>query len=889
METSADDLPSGTVTFLLSDIEGSSGRWERDPESMRRRLATHDALAEAAVRRHRGTIVKHTGDGCWAAFARAADAAAASAELQRRHQESEADDADRLRIRIGLHTGEVTPTGRDYFGPAANRIARVTDLANGDQIVCSSATAALLDAVPVRSDGWHELRGIGVDEVFVLEPDGVRTDPAPLRRPVVPSNLPSPRTKIVGRTAETDRISKLLGTGGGVFTLLGPGGVGKTRLAIEVARRARGPTAHRTYFCDLSPLSDPGAVAELVAETIGARRQPGLDLLDSIADFVRGDELVILDNCEHVIGAACELAGRLSAVDGVDVLTTSRVALRIPQELVIDVTPLRSDTDGVELFVTRARQRHQGFEPSDADTTAIARVVHHLDGLPLAIELAAARIRLMTPVEMAERLDRGAVVLPAGAGTSRHDTMESTIRWSHDLLEPAEQLLFRRLGIMSGSCSLHTIEEVCTSSDLPAAELDDLVLALVDKSMLTMEEADGRRRFRLLEPLRQFATAELAARDDGPRWRRRHAAHFLAIARRADAELFGEREPEVWQTLDAEWSNLRAALDAFEDDDDVDHGAELVLSLAWYASMSMRVELFGWAVELLATPGIEKHPAYTDLCGAAAIGAYFTVDPGVTALAEAGLAADPSDPRGFCRCALAAVFLNNVHTAEASDALTAAWLRSNPAGTGNRIWAHAFRTFHLCIHDPGPAALEQAAAVRAIATESGSVTAQALAAWAEGQTETFVDLDRGIATWNEGREWARSVPGNHLLDHLLVGLLLHVSVRRGDLGRALADCRSALADALAQHYYVGVSHLFGVTAIALSRAGDPVTGARLLGSMVANGNLPRRNARRELGEALGDRLDDAMADGRHLTTTEAARVALAALDEAVGHQTTAAG
>ena len=321
-------LPSGTVTFLFTDIEDSSWWWERQPNEMREALARHDTLAADVVRTNAGAMVKHLGDGCWAAFDSPAKAALAAMEFQRRHQQTESGEGLRLDIRIGLHTGEVEPTGHDYFGPVVNRAARIVDLANGNQIVCSSSTATMLREVELRSEGIHELRGIGTDEVFmVLGPD-FETTSQPLRLPVAPTNLPRPRTSLVGREEDIDSVLSFVQDEDALVTLLGPGGVGKTRLAVEVGSRVAESFRGQVHFCDLVPVSDADDVAELVAEIVGARRQPGMSLTDSIADYLGGrQDLVVLDNCEHIIDAARYLVERL--IGGVDVyvLATSREPL----------------------------------------------------------------------------------------------------------------------------------------------------------------------------------------------------------------------------------------------------------------------------------------------------------------------------------------------------------------------------------------------------------------------------------------------------------------------------------------------------------------------------------------------------------------------------------
>jgi predicted ATPase/class 3 adenylate cyclase len=881
--THREALPKGVVTFLFTDIENSSGWWETRPVEMRTSLAAHDALIAEVVAAHDGAVVKHLGDGCWGAFGSATNAAAAAIDFQFRHQAGASAGDLHLDVRIGLHTGEVEPTGGDYFGPVVNRAARIVDLANGNQIVCSSSCAALLTGFMLRSEGLHELRGIGIDEIHMLLSDTIVTDHQPLRRPVAPTNLPRPKTSLIGRDHDIERGLSFVLEEDSLVTLIGPGGVGKTRLAVEIGRQAIPRFRGQVHFCDLVPANDEDAVAEVIAEIVGARRQPGMDMIDSIADYLSGREtLVILDNCEHVIDTVREGVTRLLAVGGVHVLATSREALALADEQQVILAPLTAETDGVELFVDRARRRHHRFELNSANEAAVREVARRLDGIPLAIELAAARIRLMTPAEIAERLGDGLDVIDGGHGGDRHATLRTTVRWSYDLLASPEATMFKRLSVFTGGFDLAAAAAVCSDDvGVQSADVPELVMALLDKSMLASDEVDGHQRFRMLETLREFAVTELEADEGVASVQHRHAAHYCELARNESRRLFSPAEPDVWRTLDVEWSNLRTALDTFEGLGDLDSGAELVVSLVWFASMSMRFELFGWAEELLAADGIESHARYTDLCGAAAVGSYFTLDGQVAERAEAGLEADPSDPEGFCRCALASVFLNNVHTSEASDELTSSWLATDPQPVGSQMWAHGFRTFHLCIHEPGPAMAEHAKVLNDLAATTGSATVRATAAWANGQVQSFTDLQLAIRTWTDGREWARSLPSGHLLDQLLVGLLLHVTARRGELRSTLEGCREALAEALHQHYYAGVSHLFGVTAIALSRADDARTGARLVGAMMENGHLPRRNARRELEAALGDHLDDLIELGRSLSVTQAGHLAIGALDEAI--------
>lgn len=874
-------LPSGTITFLFTDIEDSSGHWEKDPERMRPALVAHDVRIDAAIGEHGGAVVKHTGDGCCATFTSAPAAVTAAVEFLRRHQR-EAEGL-RLRVRIGIHTGDAEPFEGDYFGPAINRASRVMDLANGDQIVCSEATAGLLTGFQLRSEGLHELRGIGVEEVFQVLDDDLEVDPRPLRRPVRPANLPRAQDSFVGREADLATTIDFVRDATTVVTLIGPGGVGKTRLAVEAAAKAAPAFRGRLHFCDLVPLSNPDDVVEAVAEVVGARRQPGMDLVASIADFLadRG-ALIILDNCEHVLAAVRDLVRRLVQVEGVQFLTTSRAALGVVGEQLVMVSPLSADRAGVDLFVDRARQRDLTFELTDANAPAVRDVVRRLDGIPLAIELAAAQIRVLGPAELAERLHGGVAFLGGTAAAPRHETLRDTVAWSFALLAPAEAALFTRLSVFAGGFSLAGAEAVCADDGpVPALEVPELLLGLVDKSMVVSADAHGQRRFTMLETLRSFAADELARAGSTASFQRRHADFFRGLAVRQDERLYTAAEPDAWLVLDREWSNLRAALDTYQVVGDLDAGAQLVVSLVWFSSYSLRFELITWAEELLAVPGIETHRAYTDLCGAAALGAYFVVQDQVTAWADAGLAADPTDPHGFCRTALASVFLNNVHSAEASATLTTTWLENDPAATGSRLWAEGFRTFHLCTHAPDPSAADHAAAVSRLARETGSTTARILASWANGMVVALEDIDEAVRVWKEGLEWSRSLPGAHIGEQLLLGLILHTTVRRGDLLSSLQGCLDALRGALDHHYYVGASHLFGVTAIALCRTDDAATGARLVGAMISHGHLPRRNARRALEEALGDDLDQELDLGRPLSITQAGQLATEALGAAI--------
>ena len=875
-------LPSGLLTFLFTDIEGSTPRWELGPDEMRRVLRRHDELLEKTVSSHGGVIFKHTGDGVGAVFTSPQRAAEAAVDAQRAMQDDDWGGDEGLRIRIGLHVGEAEPHDGDYYGPAVNRAARIMDVANGDQIAMSGTLVELISGFEVKPEGEHQLRGIGTERVLRLLAPGLRIDNRPLRARVGTSmtGLPTPPHELIGREREVGELAALL-TDHPAVTVVGPGGVGKSRLVVDAGRSAMERFDGGVVMCDLAPVGDE-AVADAIAEALGARAQPGLGLEDSIVHFLEARHLLlILDGCEHVIDRVRDLLRRIVAVEGPVVLATSREPIGIEGEQLYGLTPLDPETDGATLFGARARERDAHFAPTADDEVVIREICAKVDGVPLAIELAAAWVRVLSLDDLLEQLDDRFRILRGGQRGGRHETLRDTVRWSYEQLDDQQAELFDRLSVFAGGFALDAVAEVCADDRISQVELLDLLMALVDKSMVTTERGVGRIRFAMLGTLRQFAQEQLDASGDAAMRRRRHADYFGGLAAAQGAILLSEKEPEVWDHLGREWANIRAALETFLEEDDIDAASRLVIAVAWFGAFSMRFEAFAWASEMW--PRVPAgHPRAGALLGMRALEAYFRADPGAVALATQGLAADEVDATGLCRATLAAHYLNNIHSAEDSAALTAGWLtHEDEGGPENRLWAEGFRTFHLCTHEPTPEAAEHAEALAEMARRTGSATTAALARWAEGLVEAISDRRRAVEIWDDGLDAARSLNPRHLLVHLLVGLQLHFTAGRGELGPTLRRCRETLQLAHDQHYLAGTSHLFGVTAIVLARAGRAETGARLLGAMEGNGHLPRGNAVHAISKALGDDADSRVARGIDLSINDAAAIALAALDEAI--------
>jgi predicted ATPase/class 3 adenylate cyclase len=522
-------LPTGTVTFLFTDIEGSTrlaaALGEQDWTD---NLESHRRLIRAAVDRNSGCVVATEGDGFFVAFERVTDAVAAAVEAQlslRRHRwPAEAE----IHVRMGIHTGEARVVADNYVGVSVHEAARICAAAHGGQIVVSKVAHDLAgNALPpdttVRSLGTFRLKDIAEpQQLFQLDHTQLTRDFAPLRTgPVVPNNLPPQLTAFIGRSREIQDVAEALRTSR-LVTLLGPGGVGKTRLAIEVASLVRDDFADGVWMADLSTLHEPALVATTVADAIGFRRgtseegdagrAPTTDVAGHLGDKTT---LVVLDNCEHLMSACAELTALLlNDCRGVRILATSRERLAVAGETVHGVQPLLSDSsssEAVELFLDRARMHESGFEADPEDTQAIEAICRSLDGLPLAIELAAAHVRVLSPVEIADRLgDRLGFLTPASRTTvERQRTLRSAIDWGYDLLSDPERSFLARLSVFSGGFALDAAEQICAGDGIESDEILALLGALVDKSFVMSSRRGKRTRYWLLETIRDYGSEKL--------------------------------------------------------------------------------------------------------------------------------------------------------------------------------------------------------------------------------------------------------------------------------------------------------------------------------------------------------------------------------------------
>ncbi len=538
------DLPAGTVTFLFTDIEGSTALWEAHGEDMRSALARHDSLMRAAVAERGGVVFKHTGDGLGCAFADAGAAVRAAVDAQVALATEDWAPLDAVRARMGLHTGAADPEGGDYHAPAVNRAARIGDAGRGGQILASSATLALADDAlddlgGVVDLGEHELPGLDRPVALhqILHPVVDEDQPALRAAPRLVGNIPAPPGELVGREDALADLAERLQPGA-VVTLTGVGGVGKTSLALAAARAAAPLHAGGAWWVELAPVSDADRIDEAALAALGVARAAGVDARATLRGWADGaPRLLVLDNCEHLLGAVADLVADLHvACADLAVLATSREPLAAPAEEVVPVrslAPPSGDDDptgapAVTLFLARARDGGSVIEPEDLPT--VVDICRRLDGIPLAIELAAARTRSMGVADIARRLDERFRLLAGRrrAAVERHQTMRAALDWSYRLLEPAAQVLFDRLSVFVAPFSLEAAEAVAADDEVAEPEVMDLLADLVDKSMVMTTPHEGSTRYHLLETLRQLGEEHVAERDEVDVLARRHADWVVA-------------------------------------------------------------------------------------------------------------------------------------------------------------------------------------------------------------------------------------------------------------------------------------------------------------------------------------------------------------------------
>ena len=819
-------VPRGTVTFLFTDVEGSTRLWEDDGEAMRLALAAHDGILRSVIDAHGGYVFSTAGDAFCAAFSTPGQAVGAAVEAQRRLEAYSGPVA--LRVRMGLHTGTAEEREGDYFGPAVNRAARVMSAGHGGQVLLSLVTEELLrdrlpDDVSLVELGEHDLVGLSRPErLFQAAAPGLGSSFPMLRtgRTRV-GNVVAAVTSFVGHAEELARLVAEL-PARPMVTLTGVGGVGKTRLATEAARAAADEFADGVWLCELAPVADADAVAHAVATTLAVRRPEGLSMLDSVVDALRGRRLLlILDNCEHVLDAAAELALRVTAsCPTVALLATSREPVGVAAERVWAVPSLDAAVEGVKLFCDRAAAADAAFSPTDADRAIIAGICRRLDGIPLGIELAAAQVRSMTPTEMADRLDDRFRLLRGGrrGGLERHQTLRATVQWSHQLLTGQERALFDRLAVFAGGFDLDSAEAVCTNDTIDPLDVRDLLAALVDKSMVEADRHGPHTRYRLLETLRQYGEECLAEDGTLAPLRDRHLDHYVATARTASRQAEGTGYVEGTNALEVEWDNFRAALQWASTTGDAGRAGELLGALHFFGTRRLRSELGEWADQILELGG-----AGADVYGVAASFASQAGDQGrALRLAQTGLAAPTGPTRkglSICLETAARVHWFSGHVAEGWAAVNTWDATADPAeDPGDAVTAALFVATFAVIVDP-PSATAHLARARRIAGPLANPALDTHIAYTSGLVERAAGhYDVALGHFRQSMELA--VRTGSLLAEELALVSLAVLAAMTDSDETSPSFHEALTRLLATRTWVLIWVVMEALALYWSRVGQ---------------------------------------------------------------------
>jgi predicted ATPase/class 3 adenylate cyclase len=857
-------LPTGSVTYLFSDIEGST-RLARElgPDAWADLLALHDQLVDRVVADARGVVVKHEGDGAFAVFRDASDAVDAAVALASRLSAATWATNARVRVRVGLHTGDgrLASGGRDYVGLDVHYAARLAAAANGGQILLSDTTRSRLgnDLRPgssIVSVGPRRLKDFDEPRpIHRLVVANSADDPRPLRA-LGGFDLPELPTTFVGREDERAAVTALV-TETRIVTLTGPGGTGKTRLALSVAMNLEATYPEGVVFVPLAPIRDAGLIASAIADAAAVPEDATRPPIDSLRDALRDRHLLlVLDNLEQLLpAAAATVAELVRGLPGCRFLLSSREPLRIAGEQEYRVPPLAS-ADGVALFEERARLVGRALEPDGPDREAIVAIVERVDGLPLAIELAAARARLFPPREILERLERSFDILSSGARDlpERQQTLRATIGWSVDLLSPAEQRLFRRLSVFVGTWAPEAAESVVDPDRSLGPDLLDAIASLADKSLLrTAVSADGRTRFGWHVFVRDFALEMLVASGEQAEYQQRHAESFRDLAVRMGTRLTAARSAANLAQLDDAIHDLRSAIDWSLETGRVEIGLEIVGSAwRWWQLRSHLAEGRDLARQLLSHPAAARDSiARVDGLAAAGGLAYWSSDRAATRAAyeeRLALAQRLGDRR---RLAEAHYDLGFVGMVEQDVDL----LRSEEE--------RALALFEELGDDAGIVKARQALVL-------ARFVAQDYAGARELEERNLVDFERT-------QSWYR------ISDSKM--LLAAIKWRSGDPDGALASARSAI-EILPDP--VGGSTIAALAVIALVEAdtGDVELAARLTGairaSQAATGEtlapvtvLHLPDPEQVVRERLGDeRAAGLLAEGAELGLPEATRLAL---------------
>lgn len=600
--------PSGTVTFLFTDIEGSTRHWEEQPEAMSAALARHDAILRQAIEAYSGFVFKTVGDAFCAAFPTPHYALAAALNIQRMLiSEDWPTQVGQVKVRVALHTGVTEEREGDYFGQPVNRVARLLAAGHGGQVLLSLSTQELVrdnlpSGVSLADLGEHRLKDlIRPEHIFQLQAHHLPAEFPPLKTlDNRPNNLPFQPTPLIGREKELADIAALLHKPDvRLVTLTGPGGTGKTRLSLQAGADILDYYPDGVWFVELAALVEPKLVVSTIAATLGVKEAGGTPIIDTLKEHLKNRHmLLVLDNFEQVVSASPDVSKLIAAGGGMKILVTSRIPLHIRGEYEYAVPPLSlpdpkhlppverlTQYEAVRLFIERATAVKADFEITNSNAPAVAEICVRLDGLPLAIELAAARVKMLPPHVLLTRLSQRLKMLTGGARdlSARQQTLRGAIDWSYDLLDEGEKQLFSRMAVFQGGRTLEALEAVCNYDGQLQLDVFDGVQSLLDKSLLQQREgSDGEPRFWMLETIHEYANEKLVESEEVDELSRQHAEYFVIFAEKAEARSKEAEQRKALDSLEDEADNLRAALTWAREAGDVELGLRLVGALAPY-------------------------------------------------------------------------------------------------------------------------------------------------------------------------------------------------------------------------------------------------------------------------------------------------------------------
>jgi predicted ATPase/class 3 adenylate cyclase len=814
-------LPSGTVTFFFTDMEGSTALLQAlGDRRYAETLETCRRILREVTRAAGGHEINVVGDAYFAAFPRAGDGLRAAVDAQRRILTHAWPGGGPIRLRMGLDTGEAMGAEMDYVGIVVHRAARICAVGHGGQILVSGVTRDLIEedlppGVALRDLGRHRLKDLAhAQHLFQVVADGVAADFPPLRSlDARLNNLPLQLTGFVGREREKAEVRRLL-LGSRLLTLTGAGGAGKTRLALQVAAETVEEFADGVWLVELAALSDPALVPHAMAAALNETEQPGRSIEDTLASALRDRQaLLVLDNCEHLVAKCAHLSeALLRDAPRLRILATSREALGVAGEVEWQTPPLSlppiagasaealTESESVRLFVARAAAGRPGFAVNAPNAQIVGQICRRLDGIPLAIELAAALVRVLSVEQIAARLDDRFQLLTRGSRTAlpHHQTLAATMDWSYQLLSETERALLRRLSVFAGGWTLDAAEAICAHDGLGTAGMPALHAQLAAKSLLIVEDQDGETRYRLLETIREYAQDRLVEAGEAAAMRARHRDWYLALAERAQPDLRGPGQGLWLERLETEHDNFRSALEwSATDEGGTDEGLRLAgaLRVLWHVHGHF-TEGRGWLQTMLARSPDAPAAARADARAGAALLAYRQGDhDGATALFEESLVLFRSlgDSRGTAHAlqTLGQIAVARGDLERAGPLLEEALEWCRRAGD-NRVAAMALNTIGEVARCRG-------------------------------------DYEGARASYEAGLALRREV-GDRSGLAVSLGNLGHIALHEGNARRAALLFREALELARElRHKLAAAEYLSGLAGVAVAE-GQPVRAARLLGA-----------------------------------------------------------